>query len=273
MLFILLIMVPFSTGLIYALLYSFGIIGFPHQGFTLLHWESVLSSGEVIRSFLFTVYIGIISLTIATLLALLYIIANKNRAAGTSYFIYLPLTIPAMVAAFFTFQFLSASGFVSRIFNALHLTKGIEGFPDLVNDSFGIGIAATHIMLALPFFILLFRNYYQSENIETLKELAFTLGASSSQFNLRILIPALLKKSLAPLALYFLFMLGSFEIPLLLGRQNPQMVSVLVNRKLNRFDLQQIPQGYIIVILYMLLVSLMLFIITKAKNRSHGQPV
>jgi putative spermidine/putrescine transport system permease protein len=175
-----------------------------------------------------------------------------------------------MVAAFFTFQFLSKSGFVSRVFDVLHLTNGIEGFPDFVNDSFGIGIIVTHVMLALPFFIVLFQNYYQSEKLETLKELSSTFGSSSSQFNRRILIPVLLRKSAAPLALYFIFMLGSYEIPLLLGRQDPQMISVLVNRKLSRFDLYEIPQGYIIAIIYTVVVSLLLFFIVKTKSKSHA---
>ena len=270
-LFTLLIIVPFGAGLIYALLYSFGIIAVLNQGFTLDHWKNVLISSEVIRSFLFTIYIGIISLAIAASLALLYVMTGKkNQNRWTSYFIYLPLTIPSMVAAFFTFQFLSKSGFVSRILNALHLSNGIDGFPDLINDSFGIGIIVTHVMLALPFFIVLFQNYYQSEKLETLKQLSSTLGSSPSQFNRRVLIPVLLKKSSAPLALYFIFIIGSYEIPLLLGQQDPQMISVIVNRKLSRFDLNEIPQGYIIAILYTAIVSLLLLFILKIKTKSNA---
>ncbi len=273
-LFFLLIILPFSAGLIYALLYSFGLIGILNHGFTVENWKAVLSSGETVRSFLFTLYIGIVSLVIAASLAMLYIIMGKKKqTGGASYFIYLPLTVPALVAAFFTFQFLSKSGFVSRVLNSIHQTNGIVGFPDWVNDSFGVGIIVTHVMLALPFFIILFQNYYHSEKMETLRELSATLGSSTSQFNRKILIPVLLKKTAAPLVLYFIFILGSYEIPLLLGQQDPQMVSVLVNRKLSRFDLSEIPQGYIIAILYTLVVSLLLFFIIKLKNRPHAPPV
>jgi putative spermidine/putrescine transport system permease protein len=271
LLFFLLIIFPFSAGLVYALLYSFGFIGVLSTGFTLHHWSEVLTSGEALHSFLFTLYAGIISLLLAVSLSLLFMTLRKGKSNGwISHFIYLPLTIPAMVAAFFTFQFLSQSGFVSRLFLALHLTHGLEGFPDMVNDSFGIGIIVTHVMLALPFFIILFQNYYHSEKLETLRQLSSTLGSSTSQFNRRILIPVLLKKTAAPLALYFIFILGSYEIPLLLGQQDPQMVSVLVNRKLSRFDLLQIPQGYIVAILYTVLVSVLLFFIVKTKTRSHA---
>jgi putative spermidine/putrescine transport system permease protein len=196
--------------------------------------------------------------------------ALRNRI---SYFIYFPLCIPPLVAAFFSFQFLSKSGFASRIFNALHLTNGIEGFPDLINDEFGIGIILTHMLLALPFFIILFQNYYQSEKLESLQELASTLGSSSRQFNHRILIPVLLNKTSVPIALYFIFMLGSYEIPLLLGVQNPQMISVLVNRKLSRFDLLDIPQGYVVAIIYSVMVSILLLIIIRAKTKTNAEQV
>jgi len=271
-LFFLLIIFPFGAGLMYALLYSFGIIGMLSHGFTFSHWIEMLASGETWRSFLFTIYIGVIALLVAASLALLYVMTGtKHQRSRTSSFIHLPLTIPAMVAAFFTFQFLSKSGFVSRIFNALHLTAGIDGFPDWVNDQWGIGIIVTHVMLAVPFFIILFQNYYYSEKLETLRELSSTLGASNSQFNRRILVPVLLKKAAAPVALYFIFMLGSYEIPLLLGRQDPQMVSVLVTRKLFRFDLTDIPQGYAIAILYTIIVSALLLFIIKSKSTAHAR--
>ncbi|MEO6167882.1 MAG: hypothetical protein ABIO98_10225 [Chitinophagales bacterium] len=269
--FMLLIVLPFSAGLLYAVLYSFGIIGLLNHGFTFDHWTAVLTSSEVLRSFLFTIIIGTVSLIVALSLSLLFVVmGRKNPNGWSSYFIYLPLTLPAMVAAFFTFQFLSRSGFISRIFNALGFTRGIDGFPDLVNDSFGIGILFSHVMLAVPFFIVLFQNYYQSEKLATLRALADTLGATASQFNGKILVPVLLKKSAAPLALYFLFMLGSFEIPLLLGQQDPQIISVLINRKLSRFDLNSIPQGYIIAILYTVGVSFLLLSIIKTKKNSDG---
>jgi putative spermidine/putrescine transport system permease protein len=268
-LFLLLIVLPFSAGLMYAVLYSFGIIGILNHGFTLDYWKEVFTSSEVLRSFLFTIGISIVALIVSLSLALLFVITTgKNKNGSASYFIYLPLTLPAMVAAFFTFQFLSRSGFVSRIFNALGATNGIDGFPDLVNDTFGIGILFTHVLLAVPFFIILFQNYYQSEKLATLRELADTLGATASQFNKKILIPVLLKKAAAPLALYFLFMLGSFEIPLLLGQQDPQMISVLINRKLSRFDLNEIPQGYIIAILYTVVVLVLLLFVIKIKKRA-----
>jgi putative spermidine/putrescine transport system permease protein len=270
-LFAVLVVLPFSAGLVYDLLYSFGITGVLTNGFTFLYWNAVLTSAAVLRSFLFTIAIAIASILIASSLAMLFVITGtKKQSGGSSYFLYLPLTIPPLAAAFFTFQFLSGSGILSRILNALHFTNGIDGFPNLINDALGLGIVFTHVMLAFPFFTILFQNYYHSEKLHSLKELAFTLGATNLQFNRTILVPVLLKKSAAPLLLYFLFVLGSFEIPLILGRQDPQMISVLINRKLSLFNLDDIPQGYIIAILYTLLVSLLVMMVMKIKKKKHA---
>jgi putative spermidine/putrescine transport system permease protein len=269
--FAVLIVAPFAGGIIYAGLYSFSIIGYLGNGFTLLHWNEVLTNSEVLKSFIYTLYIGCTSLVFSISISLLFIINSKQKQSNWfNYFIYLPLAIPAMVAAFFSFQFLSKAGLLSRIFYSTGISESIESFPDLVNDTFGLGIILTHVVMATPFFILLFQNYYHSQKLQTLKELAFTLGASQAQFNYQILIPVLLKKTIAPLGLYFIFMLGSYEIPLLLGTQSPQMISVLITRMLSRYNLADIPQGYIISILYTAMILLLLVII-NLKNKSNAQ--
>ncbi len=66
----------------------------------------------------------------------------------------------------------------------------------------------------------------------------------------RVVVPLLLRRAAAPLLLYFIFVLGSYEVPLLLGTQSPQMVSVLTVRKLRGYDLAGYPEGYVVATLY-----------------------
>ena len=56
------------------------------------------------------------------------------------------------------------------------------------------------------------------------------------------------------LALLFAVVLGSYEIPLLIGSQSPQMISVLVLRRYALYDITQKPEAFIIALLYTLLV-------------------
>src|SRR5262249_39037592 len=62
----------------------------------------------------------------------------------------------------------------------------------------------------------------------------------------------LLSRAAANVLLLFVVVLGSYEIPLLLGRQSPQMLSVLTFRKYQRFDLLDKPQAFACSILYTL---------------------
>lgn len=77
-------------------------------------------------------------------------------------------------------------------------------------------------------------------------------------------MPVLLRQSFPTLVLYFIFVMGSYEIPLLLGSQSPQMMSVLTIRKLQRFDLTDMPQAYVVGVLYtVFVVGVVVFLLRK----------
>ena len=107
-----------------------------------------------------------------------------------------------------------------------------------------------------------FSNIYNNEKIENLATSAITLGASKKQIISKIVIPVIFNKSKVTLLLFVLFVTGNYEVPLLLGGQNPQMISVLIVQKIQRFNLYDIPQGYVMSILYLVLILLFLIIIT-----------
>ena len=71
-------------------------------------------------------------------------------------------------------------------------------------------------------------------------------------------VPLLLRRASANVALLFVAVAGSFEIPLLLGPQHPQMISVLAWRRFGRFDLAEKPTAFIISLLYTAAVLLFL---------------
>lgn len=256
-LFLVLTALPIALGIGYALLRSMGLAGLGAEGFTLRHWEAMLSGGEFWRSLGISFRVAACSIGLAGVLAMAAVLKEPERwqRGGLSWLMYLPLTLPAMVVAFVVFQMLSGAGLVSRLAYKLGLTSGIEDFPNWVNDSWGLGIIAAHVFMATPFFIILFAQLYQSERLGEYAQLAATLGATARQSARRVIVPVLLRQSFPTLVLYFIFVMGSYEIPLLLGAQSPQMVSVLTIRKLQRFDLADIPQAYAIGVLYMVFVA------------------
>ncbi|MEO0584334.1 MAG: ABC transporter permease subunit [Bacteroidota bacterium] len=268
-LFLLLAVLPLVLGLGYALLYGLGLVGRLSQGFTLEYVQQVVAEGEIWRSFAYTLYIAVISMGGAVGLALIGTVGFRKfwQERPSSYWIYFPLAIPSMVAAFFSLQLLSKSGLVARLVYSWGWIQDVQDFPDLINDAGGIGIIFTHAFMATPFLLIVFLNIWQKERMDELGQLAETLGARKRSILRRIAIPILLKSSFPTLVLYFVFVLGSYEIPLLLGREDPQMVSVLIARKSIRpFDLMDKPEAYVIAFVYAILVLLTVVLLLRKRK-------
>jgi len=262
-LFLAIVVLPVASGLLYAFLFSLGIIGVLNKGFYWDAWQMVLFDKPFWTSFGFSLYIALLSVGISLSFALTIALSwqKKLQKGLLSSVIYLPLCFPATVMAFFSFQLLAKSGLLSRMGYQLGFIKEINDFPVLIKDAYGIGIIFTSVLLITPFFIILFSNLYQSEKIASYVNLAKTFGASNSQILRKVIVPILLKRASITIYLFIIFVMGSYEVPLLLGRQNPQMISVAVLQKIQRFNLYDMPQGYAMSMLYVLLIILILLII------------
>lgn len=263
---------PLVAGIGYALLYSFGVVGALNTGFTTAHWRQAFSGNTIVVSFLYSMGIAAAALLISVSAALFvslkyYRVFQKGLV---SYLVYLPLAFPAIVAAFFFFQFLSKGGFLSRLFYTTGLTNSMEQFPDWINDRYGVGMIVTHCFLSFPFFLLLFNSLVSTQRIFEFSQLATSLGASRRQSVFKVAVPILLQKSFPNIILYFIFIFGAYEIPVLLGRSNPETVSVLAVRKLQKFNLFDIPQGYVIAIVYTLFVLAFVFVFLRQKKMAYA---
>lgn len=271
--FFLLGLLPFMAAFSYAFAYSVGWIGILSEGASLLYWNQVFKSGELLGSFLYSATLAGIGVLLSVSLALVISMGFRVqlRRRFWSYLIYVPLAIPGMVASFLMLQLLSKSGFFSRISLNMGWIASLQQFPDWINDSYGIGIILTFILVVSPFFIILFMNVYQNERIEELATLAFALGARQDQIFWKVTLPILLLKTRRIMILYFIFLLGSYEIPLVLGQESPQMLSVLIIRELKQFDLRLIPEGYVIAVSYTVVIAIAALVLFRRKEASiHG---
>ncbi len=267
--FVLVGVLPFAAAFIYALLYSFGIIGVANNGFTLQFWKSVITSGTFFKSFGYSFLIALVAVVISVGSALW--ITSKFRQQlekrFMSFIIYLPLAIPGIVTGFFTFQLFSKGGFFARISHKLGFITEASQFPDLVNDGLAIGIIFSFITMITPFFVLLFLNVYKNERVEELSLLAQSLGANANQITQRVFLPILIKKTWVLIMLYFIFLLGAYEVPLILGQESPQMLSVLIIQEIKQYDLDKISEGYVVAVLYTLIVSVAAILLFLPKRK------
>jgi len=255
-LFLLVAVLPIAFSLFYAAAYSVGLAGYLSEGFTFAHWQRVFSSSEIWISLGLSCYLAALSVLLTAFISLFFalVLRKSLQRSPVSYLIYLPLALPATVVAFVVFQSFTATGYLPRVLLELGWITDINQFPEIVHDSWGIGIVLAHLAMAVPFFVILFGQLYTSERLEELGQLATTLGAGPFAIAWRINIPVLLRKSYTNLTLLFIFVLGSYEIPLLLGRQSPQMISVLTMRKYAMYDLTEKPEAFIIALLYAVFV-------------------
>jgi putative spermidine/putrescine transport system permease protein len=257
------------AGLINALGYSIGLVGPLATGFTLRYWQQLPSETSLLVSFGFSLYIAVASVGLAALIALA-VVLNRQRMLQHRPFptlLYVPLLFPSLVVAFYLFQLLSGSGWLSRMTVALGLTTAPDDFPELIQDGAGLGIILAQVVLAFPLFTLLFQSVYADARLDELRSLTRTLGASVGQFNRRVAAPILLRRAAPTLVLYGVAVLGAYDIPLLLGRNYPQMLSVFITTRLQRFDLADLPMGYLIGFLLTMVLMLVIYRTTKWTQR------
>ncbi len=271
-LLVLFTVLPLLGGFLYALGYSFGIVGVLKTGFTFQHWSALFGETNILGSILYSFCTAAVAVIAAVFLAMntALLLYKKLQNGLLSYLIYIPLAFPGIVAAFFIFQVFSKSGFLARLAFQLNLIEEIGQFPDLVNDKYGIGIISSFVFLLFPFFVLLFVNMIKTERLDDFKAVAATLSASPFQIWTKVSMPVLLRKALPNMILYFIFLFGAFELPLILGRSNPEMISVMAIRKLQKFNLLDLPQGYAIAVLYTIFVCSIIILLFRVKNKTNA---
>jgi putative spermidine/putrescine transport system permease protein len=235
------------AGLGYALLGSVGVVGPLAAGFTGRYWQALGADTSLLQSALFSVWIAGASLLLSVAAALALVLGAQGTLRRRPFptLLYVPLLMPALVLGFYLFQLLSRAGWLSRICFQLGLTHSVEAFPELVQDAAGVSIILAQVLLTFPFLTLLFQAIYQESRLDDYRQLTQTLGASGAQFHWRVAVPVLLRRAAPTLLLSGIATLGAYDLPLLLGRPYPQMLSVYIATRLQRFDLRELPAAYL----------------------------
>ncbi|SET48002.1 ABC transporter permease subunit [Hymenobacter actinosclerus] len=258
------------AGLGYALLGSVVVVGPLAEGFTGRYWRALGHEPGLGYAALYSLWIAVASVGLSVVLALGLVLRAQPtlRRAPLPGLLYVPLVLPALVVAFYLFQLLSRTGWLSRISFQLGLTSSLEAFPELVQDGAGLGIILAHVLLIFPFLTLLFQAIYQESRLAELDQLTSTLGASAGQFRRRVAAPLLLRRAAPTVLLSFIATLGAYDIPLLLGRPYPQMLSVFIATKLQRFDLRELPAAYLAGFLVASGLLVLILVLLRLVNRS-----
>ncbi len=265
---------PLGAGLTYALLYSFGIVGALSQGFTGNAWHTTLTNSTFWASLGWSTLIAVIVILISTVLGLVLVVWLRSQLEQrrVRFLLHFPLAVPPIIAAFISFQWLGNSGMLARMAWHFGWINNVDAFPPIINDPLYFGVGLTLTLLTFPFLLLVFLNHYQAANLLQLSQLAATLGASPAYIRSHVVWPILVRRALPTLLLYSIFLLGSYEVPLLLGRQSPAMLSVFISQKFGRFNLADLPVAYVATVVYALVVFMAITIFLRL-NKPTTQPI
>ena len=225
-----LLLVIFVVGLINGITQSLGVI--PTFGLrepTFKYYEEVLSSPQMKTSILFSLYIAftssLFSVIVGTLICMIIVINKKTKWIYEK-LIQIPIVVPHIVVAIFILNIFSKSGLIARILASLGIISGQEEFFNLIYDKYGIGIMLAYLWKEIPFIIYFVLSIMSNIN-DSLGEAAINLGASRWKTFKMVTLPLCRNTILSGFLIIFVFSLGAYEIPQLLGPTLPKALPVL----------------------------------------------
>ena len=225
-----LLLIIFVIGLINGITQSFGVIpAFNLTKPTLNYYKEVLSSSQMKSSILFSLYIAFTSslfaVVIGTLICVI-IVMNKETKWFYEKLIEIPVIVPHIVVAIFILNIFSKSGLMARILAALGIISSQEQFLNLIYDKYGIGIILAYLWKEIPF-IIYFVLAIMSNINDSLGEAAINLGANKYETFKRVTLPLCRNTIFSGFLIIFVFAIGAYEIPQLLGPTLPKALPVL----------------------------------------------
>lgn len=264
----------FIIGLGTGIIQSLGVI--PAFGLTeptLKYYKEVLTRPDTLQSLGYSLYIAFVSAFLAallgTLLCLLLVRKNKTKG-GVMRIVQLPIIVPHVVVALFIVNIFSQNGILARICAGLGLITEQQQFPMLIYDAKGIGVIVAYLWKEIPFIIYFVLALMANIN-GRLGEAAVNLGASTWKAFTRVTLPLCMNTILSGFLIVFVFALGAYELPMLLGATLPKALPIQAYIKYSSPELRDRPyamalNGIVVVISLLAAVIYYLLIRRSSKN-------
>jgi putative spermidine/putrescine transport system permease protein len=269
LLLIVIVTLPVVWIIGYSALYSLGVIGRFRSGLTFMHWREAFAGQRVGISIVYSSLVAGVVVGLSTLLSLgLTMLLRRHRNdRRVLVALSIPMATPVVVIAFLVYQIFNPGGMLSRLAFHVGVIESPTDFPTLVNDVWSLGIVMAGLFGVVPLLTIFFLNAWSVTKVDRFLLLAESLGANRWQSRMMIIVPMLLNRGRSVILLMFLIQFGSYEVPLLLGRQSPQMMSVLTQRRFGQFDLSQRPQAFVIATAYLMLVGAGVVLLRQMRRR------
>ncbi|WP_416147952.1 ABC transporter permease [Salipaludibacillus sp. HK11] len=175
-----------------------------------------------------SVWVAFISTAISLVIGLLItrVMFRLFSRDGWKFIAWFPMLIPHFVAAYICFLLFAPSGWLSSVFFQIGWLESMSQFPVFVNDPLYIGVIFTYIWKEIPFVVLMLLPVYQEMDLR-FEDVSRTLGGNKWSVFKTVEFPWVWPISLEVFLILFVFILGAFEVPALLGVTYPKMIPVL----------------------------------------------
>ncbi|WP_171051797.1 ABC transporter permease [Alteribacter natronophilus] len=239
-----------------------------NESWTLEAYANLFGHTFFLDSLVFSLYVTavstLISIVIGTVLARGMFVYLRGRS--WKWLAWLPMLFPHFVAAYLILLFFSQSGWTASLLYQAGVIDTPGQFPVLTNDRYGIGLILTYVWKEVPFVMLMMLPVFYEMN-HRLKDAAATLGGGRyRQFmdlEWHYLKPALLETSV----IIFVFIIGAFEVPYLIGATYPKMLPVLSYEWFYGGDWSMRPAAFALMAIITASVLVCFYIISRTIRR------
>ncbi len=265
--------VVFLIGLGTGIIQSLGVI--PAFGLTeptLKYYREVLTRPDTLQSLRYSFYIAFVSAFFATAIgtALCAVLVSAGKVKGkVMRIVQIPIIVPHVVVALFVVNILSQNGILARICAQIGLITDQQQFPMLIYDGHGVGVILAYLWKETPFIVYFVIALMANIN-GSLGEAAMNLGANKIQAFLKVTLPLCMNTILSGFLIIFVFSLGAYELPFILGSTLPKALPVLAYIEYSKPDLLARPYAMAInglVILVSLAIAVVYYILIRRSTK------
>ncbi len=256
----------FAGGLLLALTQSLGYFA-PggEQSFTLAHYRALLADAEFRAALRLTLALATVATIISAVAGLSLALALRELAPRSRWLnalLQVPLAVPHLAMAVALINVIAPSGLIARLAFALGLISVPADFPALINDRYGAGIMLAYILKETPF-ITLMTLALLARTGDEYEQVARTLGASAWQRLRHVTLPLVAPAVVSASLVVFAFIFGAFEVPFILGRPFPAMLSVVAQRRYLSVNLSERPDAVAVAVVISLITAGLVWLYLK----------
>lgn len=234
----------FGGGLAITLLQSFGLLMFSYSYDDLFFaYRELAADTWFLRSAVFSLYVAAASSSVAIIFgtALAYLIWKMPERYHRFTLVYkIPLVLPHIAVGFLAVLFLSRTGVLASLAYQVGLIDAFEGFPDLLYTRSGIDLISAYIYKETPFvMVMVYAMLVRFDRRQI--DIARMLGGGRMRIFISLILPYILPAINTTFIILFIFTLGGFDLPFVLGDSYPGMLSIRIYEYYFQKDLAQRP--------------------------------